>query len=141
MCELCSLLPLDHAGALQDPRRRGVPAEVLQRHEQVSQTHHLAPFSPASEPNLAGLFLLRFQGREQCVCGEGGVTQQYSQVRWDSFAVEVLNSLYNTAPVSMHCNQSDARSFPVSPSPTSLSAAQETLNKTGESFLVFCLLV
>lgn len=53
------------------------------------------------------------------MCGEVGVAQQYSQVRWDSFAVEVLGSLYSTAPVSMHCNQSDARSFPVSPSPTS----------------------
>lgn len=55
------------------------------------------------------------------MCGEVGVTQQYSQVRWDSFAVEVLKSLYNTAPISMHCNQSDARSFPVSPSHTSSS--------------------
>lgn len=53
------------------------------------------------------------------MCGEVGVAQQYSQVRWDSFAVEVLGSLYSTAPISMHCNQSDARSFPVSPSPTS----------------------
>lgn len=52
------------------------------------------------------------------MCGEVGVTEQYSQVRWDPFAVNVLDSLYNTAPISMHCNQSDARAFPVSPSDT-----------------------
>lgn len=56
------------------------------------------------------------------MCGEPGVTQQYAQVHWDPFAVGVLDSLYNTAPIYMHCNQSDARSFPVSSSPT----AQET---------------
>uniref|UniRef100_H2TDY7 Dopamine beta-hydroxylase n=1 Tax=Takifugu rubripes TaxID=31033 RepID=H2TDY7_TAKRU len=60
----------------------------------------------------------RFHGSDPCVCGEVGVTEQYSQVRWDPFAVQVLNSLYNTAPISMHCNQSDARAFPVSPSQT-----------------------
>lgn len=44
------------------------------------------------------------------------MTEQYSQVHWDQFSVKVLNSLYNTSPISMHCNQSYARSFPVSPS-------------------------
>lgn len=67
------------------------------------------------------------------MCGEVGVTQQYSQVRWDSFAVEVLGSLYSTAPVSMHCNQSDARSFPVSPSPTS----SQQLGTLLKSFCLF----
>lgn len=127
MCELRSLLPGNPAGALQDPRGPGVPAEVLQRHEQVPHTHLLFPsFSSLKHPNV-GLVLPRFQGGEQqCVCGEVGVAQQYSQVRWDPFAMEVLSSLYSTAPVSMHCNQSDARSFPVSSSPTS-SEQLETL--------------
>uniref|UniRef100_A0A8C3A4L1 Dopamine beta-hydroxylase n=1 Tax=Cyclopterus lumpus TaxID=8103 RepID=A0A8C3A4L1_CYCLU len=60
-------------------------------------------------------FINRFHGNDQCVCGEVGVTEQYSQLQWDTFTEEVLDSLYNTAPISMHCNQSSARLFPVSP--------------------------
>uniref|UniRef100_A0A8C9X231 Dopamine beta-hydroxylase n=1 Tax=Sander lucioperca TaxID=283035 RepID=A0A8C9X231_SANLU len=58
-------------------------------------------------------FINRFHGNDQCVCGEVGVTEQYSQLQWDAFTTEVLDSLYNTAPISMHCNQSNARLFPV----------------------------
>ncbi|KAM4634253.1 dopamine beta-hydroxylase [Polymixia lowei] len=57
-------------------------------------------------------FINRFQGGDQCVCAEMSVTKQYSKLRWDSFSGEVLDSLYNTAPISMHCNQSTARLFP-----------------------------
>ncbi|KAF7216960.1 dopamine beta-hydroxylase isoform X2 [Nothobranchius furzeri] len=57
-------------------------------------------------------FINRFNGNDQCVCGEVGVTEQFSQLHWDGFTVEVLDSLYNTAPISMHCNQSIARLFP-----------------------------
>ncbi|XP_074546763.1 dopamine beta-hydroxylase [Halichoeres trimaculatus] len=57
-------------------------------------------------------FINRFHGNDRCVCGEVGVTEQYSQLHWDAFAGEVLDSLYNTAPISMHCNQSTARLFP-----------------------------
>uniref|UniRef100_A0A3B4XHT3 Dopamine beta-hydroxylase n=1 Tax=Seriola lalandi dorsalis TaxID=1841481 RepID=A0A3B4XHT3_SERLL len=57
-------------------------------------------------------FINRFQGNDQCVCGEVSVTEQYSQLQWDMFTGEVLDSLYNTAPISMHCNQSSARLFP-----------------------------
>lgn len=72
------------------------------------------------------------------MCGEASVTQQYAQVRWDSFAVEVLDSLYSTAPVSMHCNQSDARPFPVSPSQTSSSQlGRKHLKKRIYMFLFF----
>uniref|UniRef100_A0A673AUS3 Dopamine beta-hydroxylase n=1 Tax=Sphaeramia orbicularis TaxID=375764 RepID=A0A673AUS3_9TELE len=60
-------------------------------------------------------FINRFHGNDQCVCGETSVTDQYSQLQWDMFSAEVLDSLYNTAPISMHCNQSTARLFPVSP--------------------------
>ncbi|TNN70721.1 Dopamine beta-hydroxylase [Liparis tanakae] len=54
----------------------------------------------------------RFQGKDRCVCGDVGVTEQYSQLQWGTFTEEVLDSLYNTAPISMHCNQSSARLFP-----------------------------
>ncbi|XP_014849355.1 PREDICTED: dopamine beta-hydroxylase isoform X1 [Poecilia mexicana] len=57
-------------------------------------------------------FINRFHGNDQCVCGDVGVTDQYAQLHWDDFAGEVLDSLYNTAPISMHCNQSTARLFP-----------------------------
>uniref|UniRef100_A0A672IZT8 Dopamine beta-hydroxylase n=1 Tax=Salarias fasciatus TaxID=181472 RepID=A0A672IZT8_SALFA len=57
-------------------------------------------------------FINRFHGNDQCVCGEVDVTEQYSQLQWDPFTGEVLDSLYNTAPISMHCNQSTARLFP-----------------------------
>ncbi|RVE65659.1 hypothetical protein OJAV_G00118940 [Oryzias javanicus] len=57
-------------------------------------------------------FINRFHGNEQCVCGEVDVTQQFSQLHWDDFTGEVLDSLYNTAPIFMHCNQSTARLFP-----------------------------
>ncbi|XP_005729398.1 dopamine beta-hydroxylase [Pundamilia nyererei] len=57
-------------------------------------------------------FINRFHGNDQCVCGEVSVTEQFSQLEWDEFTGEVLDSLYNTAPISMHCNQSTARLFP-----------------------------
>ncbi|XP_038548122.1 dopamine beta-hydroxylase-like [Micropterus salmoides] len=57
-------------------------------------------------------FINRFHGNDHCVCGEVSVTEQYSQLQWDAFTGEVLDSLYNTAPISMHCNQSTARLFP-----------------------------
>ncbi|XP_068609392.1 dopamine beta-hydroxylase [Brachionichthys hirsutus] len=57
-------------------------------------------------------FINRFHGNDQCVCGDVGVTEQFSQIQWDSFTGEVLNSLYSTAPVSMHCNQSSVTLFP-----------------------------
>uniref|UniRef100_H3D6P9 Dopamine beta-hydroxylase n=1 Tax=Tetraodon nigroviridis TaxID=99883 RepID=H3D6P9_TETNG len=71
----------------------------------------------------------RFQGSGECVCGELSVTQQYAQVHWNAFAVEVLDSLYNTAPISMHCNQSDARSFPGDWDQQPLPAVTSTLGK------------
>ncbi|KAG7223902.1 hypothetical protein INR49_015158 [Caranx melampygus] len=58
------------------------------------------------------LELCKSHGNDQCVCGEVSVTEQYSQLHWDTFTGEVLDSLYNTAPISMHCNQSTARLFP-----------------------------
>lgn len=57
-------------------------------------------------------FINRFHGDDYCVCGDVGVTEQYDQLKWDAFTGEVLDSLYKTAPISMHCNQSTAQLFP-----------------------------
>ncbi|CAL1569977.1 unnamed protein product [Knipowitschia caucasica] len=57
-------------------------------------------------------FINRFQGDDHCVCGDMNVAQQYEMLKWDAFSAEVLDSLYNTAPISMHCNQSFAKLFP-----------------------------
>jgi len=42
------------------------------------------------------------------------VEEQFSSITWDGFSGDVLNSLYITSPISMHCNQSTAELFPVS---------------------------
>ncbi|XP_017266055.1 dopamine beta-hydroxylase [Kryptolebias marmoratus] len=57
-------------------------------------------------------FINRFNGNDQCVCSEVSVTEQFSQLQWDEFTAEVLDSLYNTSPFYMHCNQSTAHLFP-----------------------------
>ncbi|RXN07712.1 dopamine beta-hydroxylase [Labeo rohita] len=54
----------------------------------------------------------RFQGRESCSCPGTTVEEQFSSLTWDSFSGEVLNSLYLSSPISMHCNQSTAVLFP-----------------------------
>ncbi|XP_053552214.1 dopamine beta-hydroxylase [Bombina bombina] len=40
------------------------------------------------------------------------VTKQFNEVSWNSFSSQMLNSLYEFAPISMHCNQSSAIRFP-----------------------------
>ncbi|KAM9841689.1 dopamine beta-hydroxylase [Aulostomus maculatus] len=74
-------------------------------------------------------FINRFHGNDQCVCGEVSVTEQYSQLQWDSFAAKVLDTLYNTAPFSMHCNQSTARLFPGEWDKQPLPVVTSTLKK------------
>uniref|UniRef100_A0A3B4CH29 Dopamine beta-hydroxylase n=1 Tax=Pygocentrus nattereri TaxID=42514 RepID=A0A3B4CH29_PYGNA len=54
----------------------------------------------------------RFHGGEGCSCSQKTVEEEFSTVSWDSFSEEVLNSLYTTSPISMHCNQSTAELFP-----------------------------
>ncbi|XP_027018319.2 dopamine beta-hydroxylase isoform X1 [Tachysurus fulvidraco] len=54
----------------------------------------------------------RFHGGEGCSCSQTSVEDQFSSVTWDSFSAEVLDSLYTTSPISMHCNQSTAQLFP-----------------------------
>ena len=80
-----------------------------------NSSHFLSLPLPPSFIDFPSTSACRFHGNDQCVCGEVSVTEQYSQLHWDEFAGEVLDSLYNTAPISMHCNQSTARLFPVSP--------------------------
>lgn len=60
------------------------------------------------------LYHTRFQGRETCSCGQADVTEQFTSLAWDNFSSQVLSSLYNMAPITMHCNQSTAELFPVS---------------------------
>ncbi|XP_072228027.1 dopamine beta-hydroxylase [Leuresthes tenuis] len=74
-------------------------------------------------------FINRFHGNDQCVCGEVSVTEQYSQLHWDDFTGEVLDSLYNTAPISMHCNQSTASLFPGEWEKQSIPAVTSILEK------------
>uniref|UniRef100_W5KGQ8 Dopamine beta-hydroxylase n=1 Tax=Astyanax mexicanus TaxID=7994 RepID=W5KGQ8_ASTMX len=54
----------------------------------------------------------RFHGGEGCSCSQRSVEEEFSSVSWDQFSEEVLNSLYTTSPISMHCNQSTAELFP-----------------------------
>ncbi|XP_066569223.1 dopamine beta-hydroxylase [Amia ocellicauda] len=57
-------------------------------------------------------FINRFQNKEACNCNQATVTEQFANIHWDTFSKEVLRSLYSTAPISMHCNQSSAIMFP-----------------------------
>ncbi|KAB5543847.1 hypothetical protein PHYPO_G00084360 [Pangasianodon hypophthalmus] len=54
----------------------------------------------------------RFHGGEGCSCSRTTVEDEFSSVTWDSFSAEVLDSLYTTSPISMHCNRSTAELFP-----------------------------
>ncbi|XP_066466871.1 dopamine beta-hydroxylase [Tiliqua scincoides] len=72
----------------------------------------------------------RFNDEEVCTCPEASVTQQFSSVPWNSFNREVLKSLYDFAPISMHCNKSTAIRFPgkweKQPLPTITEVLRET---------------
>lgn len=57
---------------------------------------------------------VRFHGSEGCSCAQTSVEEEFSSVTWDSFSAKVLDSLYTTSPISMHCNRSTAELFPVS---------------------------
>ncbi|XP_069465731.1 dopamine beta-hydroxylase [Ambystoma mexicanum] len=54
----------------------------------------------------------RFNDEEICTCPQTSVTEQFSSVPWNSFSKDVLKSLYDFAPISMHCNRSSAVRFP-----------------------------
>ncbi|NXY49014.1 DOPO hydroxylase, partial [Ceuthmochares aereus] len=54
----------------------------------------------------------RFNDEEVCTCPQVSVPQQFYSVPWNTFNRDVLKSLYNFAPISMHCNKSSAIRFP-----------------------------
>ncbi|CAH2316800.1 dopamine beta-hydroxylase [Pelobates cultripes] len=54
----------------------------------------------------------RFNSDDVCTCPQVSVTEQYREVPWNPFSVDVLNSLYGFAPISEHCNKSSAMRFP-----------------------------
>uniref|UniRef100_A0A8V1AHW8 Dopamine beta-hydroxylase n=3 Tax=Gallus gallus TaxID=9031 RepID=A0A8V1AHW8_CHICK len=54
----------------------------------------------------------RFNDEEVCMCPRVSVPQQFSSVPWNTFNKQILKSVYNFAPISMHCNKSSAVRFP-----------------------------
>ncbi|XP_001505587.3 dopamine beta-hydroxylase [Ornithorhynchus anatinus] len=54
----------------------------------------------------------RFNDEDICTCPQASVPQQFSSVPWNPFNRDVLKSLYDFAPISMHCNKSSAIRFP-----------------------------
>lgn len=57
--------------------------------------------------------LHRFNDEEVCTCPQVSVPEQFSSIPWNAFNRDVLKSLYNFAPISVHCNKSSAVRFPV----------------------------
>ncbi|XP_070811803.1 dopamine beta-hydroxylase [Pituophis catenifer annectens] len=53
----------------------------------------------------------RFNDEDICTCPDASVTRQFSSVSWNLFSREVLRALYDSAPISMHCNKSSAVRF------------------------------
>ncbi|XP_052524243.1 dopamine beta-hydroxylase [Tympanuchus pallidicinctus] len=54
----------------------------------------------------------RFNDEEVCTCPQVSVPEQFSSIPWNAFNRDVLKSLYNFAPISVHCNKSSAVRFP-----------------------------
>ncbi|KAM8934323.1 dopamine beta-hydroxylase [Pelodytes ibericus] len=54
----------------------------------------------------------RFSNDEVCTCPQVSVSEQYKEVPWNSFSVEVLESLYNFAPISEHCKKPSGSPYP-----------------------------
>ncbi|XP_068925696.1 dopamine beta-hydroxylase [Petaurus breviceps papuanus] len=54
----------------------------------------------------------RFNNEEVCTCPNSTIQQQFAEVPWNPFNRDVLKSLYDFAPISMHCNKSSAIRFP-----------------------------
>uniref|UniRef100_A0A4X2L3G5 Dopamine beta-hydroxylase n=1 Tax=Vombatus ursinus TaxID=29139 RepID=A0A4X2L3G5_VOMUR len=54
----------------------------------------------------------RFNNEDVCTCPDSTVQEQFASTPWNSFNRDVLKSLYDFAPISMHCNKSSAVRFP-----------------------------
>ncbi|XP_069788258.1 dopamine beta-hydroxylase isoform X2 [Narcine bancroftii] len=57
-------------------------------------------------------FINRMEDDGICTCPQVPVTQQYNAVTWSPFSRQVLRAMYDSAPISMHCNKSSAVRFP-----------------------------
>ncbi|XP_067826122.1 dopamine beta-hydroxylase-like isoform X2 [Heptranchias perlo] len=57
-------------------------------------------------------FMNRIDNDGTCTCPQVSVTQQFNAVTWSPFSSQVLRALYNSAPISVHCNKSTAVRFP-----------------------------
>ncbi|XP_070286090.1 dopamine beta-hydroxylase isoform X2 [Myotis yumanensis] len=53
----------------------------------------------------------RFNSEEVCTCPQTSVPEQFASVPWNSFSRDVLQALYGSAPLSVHCNKSSAVRF------------------------------
>ncbi|XP_043914795.1 dopamine beta-hydroxylase [Protopterus annectens] len=58
------------------------------------------------------IFMSRFNDDEICTCPQASITEQFDSVPWNSFSREVLKSLYDFTPISMHCKKSTSVKFP-----------------------------
>ncbi|XP_072906327.1 dopamine beta-hydroxylase [Hemitrygon akajei] len=57
-------------------------------------------------------FINRIEDDGICTCPQVPVKQQFNAVTWSPFSRQVLRALYDSAPISMHCNKSSAVRFP-----------------------------
>ncbi|XP_078082262.1 dopamine beta-hydroxylase [Mustelus asterias] len=58
------------------------------------------------------IFINRIDDDGICTCPQVPVTEQFSTVTWNPFSSQVLKALYDSAPISVHCNKSSAVRFP-----------------------------
>ncbi|XP_038638533.1 dopamine beta-hydroxylase [Scyliorhinus canicula] len=58
------------------------------------------------------IFINRIDDDGICTCPQVPVTDQFNSVTWNPFSSQVLRALYDSAPISMHCNKSSAVRFP-----------------------------
>uniref|UniRef100_UPI00398ED939 dopamine beta-hydroxylase n=1 Tax=Pristiophorus japonicus TaxID=55135 RepID=UPI00398ED939 len=57
-------------------------------------------------------FINRIDDDGICTCPQVPVTQQFDSVIWSPFSRQVLRAVYDSAPISVHCNKSSAVRFP-----------------------------
>ncbi|XP_078407409.1 dopamine beta-hydroxylase [Cetorhinus maximus] len=57
-------------------------------------------------------FINRIDDDEICTCPQVPVVEQFNAVTWNLFSSSVLRAVYDSAPISVHCNKSSAVRFP-----------------------------
>ena len=63
--------------------------------------------------HLLNYFDLMHQREGQNTSSKYSVADNYNQIEWNRYRTSMLNHLYQTAPLSMQCNQSNGDRFPV----------------------------